>query len=103
MTDEQHGTVTRRGFVKGTGVLIGGVAASSALALRKATAAGDSQGIQVPQEILGRTAVKVSRLGLGCAWFQRKHVGPDDVRKVLYRALELGVNYLDVAPNCTCP
>ena len=99
MTDEQHGAVTRRSFVKGTGVLIGGAAAANALTLREASATGDSQDTQVPREVLGRTEVEVSRLGLGCAWFQRKHVGPEDVRKVLYRALELGVDYFDVAPN----
>ena len=99
MAIEQNRTVTRRSFVKGTGALIGGAAASSALSLGTASAANDSQDVQVPHEVLGRTGVKVSRLGLGCAWFSRKHVGPEDVRKTLYRGLDLGVNYLDVAPN----
>lgn len=99
MTDEQHGTFTRRSFVQGTGMLISGAAASSALSVGKTAAGADSRSVQVPQEVLGRTGVKVSRLGLGCAWFQRRHVGPEDVREVLQRGLELGVNYLDVAPN----
>ena len=99
MSEKQHEKVTRRRFVKSTSALIGGAAASGALSLGKASADGDAPDVQVPQEVLGRTGVKVSRLGLGCAWFQRKHVGPEDVRKVLSRALELGVNYLDVAPN----
>jgi aryl-alcohol dehydrogenase-like predicted oxidoreductase len=55
--------------------------------------------MQVPQVVLGRTGVKVSRLGIGCAYFQRKRVTPDDVTRTLHRALELGVNYLDAAPN----
>jgi aryl-alcohol dehydrogenase-like predicted oxidoreductase len=54
---------------------------------------------QVPQAVLGRTGAKVSRLGIGCAYFQRKRVTPDDVTRTLHRALELGVNYLDTAPN----
>jgi aryl-alcohol dehydrogenase-like predicted oxidoreductase len=99
MTDEQHGTVTRRSFVKGTGVWLGSAAASQALAMGQASAADDARDAQVPREVLGRTGVKVSRLGLGCAWFQRKHVVPEDVRQVLHRALDLGVDYLDVAPN----
>ena len=52
-----------------------------------------------PRSTLGRTGAKVSRLGIGCAYFQRKHVTPDDVTATLHRALELGVNYLDTAPN----
>ncbi len=42
---------------------------------------------------------RVSRLGIGCAYFQRKQVTPDDVRATLHRALDLGVNYLDTAPT----
>ena len=94
MPTKQDHVVSRRSFV-GTGMLIG----SSALALREASAAEDDRNLQVPHEVLGRTGVQVSRLGIGCAWFQRKHVGPSDVRAVLERALELNVNYLDVAPN----
>ena len=58
-----------------------------------------SRVLQVPQTTLGRTGAKVSRLGIGCAYFQRKRVTPDDVSATLHRALELGVNYLDTAPN----
>ncbi len=97
MTDQQSGSVTRRGFVKGTGVLLGS-AASSSLALGD-DSAGEDTNKRVPQAVLGRTALEVSRLGLGCSHFQRKHITPDDVATVLHRALELGVNYLDVAPN----
>lgn len=53
----------------------------------------------IPRGVLGRTKEDVSRLGIGCAHFKRKHVGPQDVRKVLHTALDPGVNYLDVAPS----
>ncbi|OHB76386.1 MAG: hypothetical protein A2W31_09700, partial [Planctomycetes bacterium RBG_16_64_10] len=56
-------------------------------------------GQTMPLATLGRTGVQVSRLGLGCAHFQRPHVRIDDVTAVLHRAVELGVNYLDTAPN----
>ena len=92
--NQQGRSVSRRDFVKGTGAVIGG---ATALGLGKVSAAAKQ--LEVPQTVLGRTGAKVSRLGIGCAWFQRKHVGPDDVRKTLNRALELNVNYLDVAPN----
>ena len=49
--------------------------------------------------VLGRTGARVSRLGIGCAYFQRKRVSPDDVTTTLHRAIELGVNYLDTAPD----
>jgi aryl-alcohol dehydrogenase-like predicted oxidoreductase len=58
---------------------------------------------KVPTAPLGRTGVEVSRLGIGCAWFQRKQVTPDDVAKTLHRALELGVTYLDTAPSYGTP
>ena len=97
--NQQRRAVSRRDFVKGTGAIIGGAAASSALSLSGVSVAAHSDDLKVPQVALGRTGVQVSRLGIGCAWFQRKHVGVEEVRKTLHRALELDVNYLDVAPN----
>jgi hypothetical protein len=95
--NQQSPEISRREFVKDTGVLLAGGAVAG---LREpACAAQPPKEGQVPRAVLGRTGVEVSRLGLGCAWFQRKQVGVEDVRKVLHRALELGVTYLDVAPN----
>lgn len=93
-------SISRREFVKGTGTIVGGIAAASALRLKDVAAANTPlQNLRVPQSVLGRTGAQVSRLGIGCAPFQRKHVSIEDVRKTLHRALELGVNYFDVAPN----
>src|SRR5262249_25713185 len=80
--------------------LFGGLAAATAASGPAAPgAAGDPPGpTKVPDVALGRTGARVSRLGIGCAYFQRKQVTPDDVRATLHRALELGVNYLDTAP-----
>jgi aryl-alcohol dehydrogenase-like predicted oxidoreductase len=89
--------VSRRDFVKGGGLLLGGLAVSSAPAPR--TNAGLPAVAKLPDSILGRTGARVSRLGIGCAYFQRKQVTPDDVRATLHRALELGINYLDTAPT----
>ncbi len=88
----QDHAFSRRDFVKGSGVLLGGLAAAGAAAEEPASG-------KVPDTVLGRTGVRVSRLGIGCAYFQRKPVTPDDVRATLHRALELGVNYLDTAPT----
>jgi aryl-alcohol dehydrogenase-like predicted oxidoreductase len=96
MNDQQ---VSRRDFVKTTGAVFGGMAAG-AVRLRGLQAAdGAAAGPEMPMATLGRTGVDVSRLGIGCAHFQRQHVTPDDVYAVIQRALELGVNFLDVAPN----
>ena len=76
--------ISRRDFVKSGSAVIGGavLAASSGQAR-----AGESAGVtQVPQVVLGRTGAKVSRLGIGCAYFQRKRVTPDDVTRTLTRA-----------------
>jgi aryl-alcohol dehydrogenase-like predicted oxidoreductase len=89
---------SRREFVKQTGALVGGVAACSSVALSGRVSAAEGP-LRVPQSVLGRTGEKVSKLGIGCIHFKRPHVTVEDVRKTLYRALELGVNYLDVAPN----
>lgn len=53
----------------------------------------------MPYATLGRTGVSVSRLGIGCAPLQRSHVSVNDVGNVIHTALEMGVNYFDVAPN----
>ena len=96
MGQERSG-VSRRDFVRAGGAMLGGLAAAARPSFADdAPANGD---VRVPQVVLGRTGVTVGRLGVGCAYFQRKRVGPDDVRKTLHRALELGVNYLDTAPN----
>lgn len=99
-TSMQHAAenITRREFVKDTGLMLGGAAAASTL-WAGVSHAGDAGHVEMPQVVLGRTGVNVSRLGFGCAPLQRTQVSRDDVRNVLHRALDLGVNYLDVAPN----
>src|SRR5947199_10611936 len=87
---------SRRDFLKGTGAILGGVAAAPTFGR---AADETTTGTKVPESVLGRTGVKVGKLGIGCAYFGfRKQVTPVDVRKTLERALELGVTYLDTAP-----
>lgn len=51
---------------------------------------------------LGRTGLKVSRLGLGSgghtAFGQRIGMPEADVHRLVHRALDLGINYFDTAP-----
>ncbi len=86
--------VSRREFMRDAAVLTGGIAAASGPALAQA-----SPEIKVPTSVLGRTGVEVSRLGIGCAHFQRPQVTPDDVHAAMHRGLECGVTYFDTAPN----
>jgi len=91
---------SRRDFVKSGGLLLGGLAVSAGATPAAAGADADPPAsLKVPDAVLGRTGARVSRLGIGCAYFQRKQVTPDDVRGTLHRALELGINYLDTAPT----
>ncbi len=99
MSHQSH-AFSRRDFVKGGSFLLGGLAASSASGPAAPGALADPPAdLKVPDSVLGRTGARVSRLGIGCAYFQRKPVTPDDVRATLHRALELGINYLDTAPT----
>ncbi len=88
--------ICRREFLRDAAVLTGGLAAATVAVPATGQTAADAR---VPTAVLGRTGVEVSRLGVGCAPFQRPHVSIDDVRATLFRGLDLGVTYLDVAPN----
>ncbi len=95
MSQQVH-PFSRRDFVKSSGLLLGGLAATPAA---PGADIDPPASLKVPDAVLGRTGARVSRLGIGCAYFQRKRVTPDDVRGTLHRALALGINYLDTAPT----
>lgn len=95
----------RRDFIRGT-LAGGGAVAVNEWAQSSAIAAGTASGSaapdrqEMPYEVLGRTGVKVSRLGVGCAQFgQGRGLTVDDVAAVMHRALAQGINYFDTAPN----
>jgi len=48
---------------------------------------------------LGQTDLEVSRLSLGGLWVASFATEPQDARRFVRRALELGVNYVDTAPG----
>ncbi len=93
---DRNNAVSRRDFVKGGGLLLGGLAASAA----SASGAGTDPPpvMKVPDSVLGRT-------GAGFAAGDRVRVLSAEARQagrcgaVLHRALELGINYLDTAPT----
>ncbi len=97
---DNDGYISRRKFLKtsvaGTGVIVASSLAKPQMKHRD-TAKRDLK--KVPEHILGRTEEKVSLLGIGCFPFFKKEISIDDIGRILRRSLELGVNYLDVAPN----
>ncbi len=99
MMEHSHSEVTRREFLQGGSGVFVGLAATSLIGPDSLAGAAGADEVRVPEMTLGRTGVRVSRLGIGCAPFQREQVTEDAIRATLHRALELGVNYLDVAPN----
>ena len=89
----------RRQFIK-SALVGGGMLAFSGLDLSsKADAQASLMGFDMPYAVLGRTNVEVSRFGIGCAPLQREHVTIENIGEILHRSIELGINYLDVAPN----
>ena len=95
--DEKSPKLSRRHFIGGTGTLLAG------LELKGRAATSSSEGSPseppMPMETLGRTGVQVSRLGIGCGPFGDRHVDAHDAAAVLHHSVEIGINYLDVAPN----
>ena len=90
----------RREFIKGA--LAGsGLAALSTMAIggQAENRASSDAAQQMSYGVLGRTGVKVSRLGVGCGSFSSRLVSADEVGNILRRAVDLGVNYIDTAPN----
>ncbi|MCC6696606.1 MAG: aldo/keto reductase [Candidatus Hydrogenedentes bacterium] len=86
-------SMSRRTFVRTASGAVAGLATGMMLSAPAARAAA------VPQATLGRTGAMVSRLGIGASPFRRASITIDDVSAMLHRGLELGVTYIDSAPE----
>ncbi len=53
----------------------------------------------MPRRLLGRTGAKVSLAGFGGFQIGAGRLSDDDATKVVHRAMDLGVDYFDVAPS----
>ncbi len=53
----------------------------------------------LPRRKLGKTEISTSLLGLGGAFALARRGGADNSAKIIHRAVELGVNYIDTAPT----
>lgn len=91
--------MNRREFIQGTAAAGGMLALTAAHAASETTEAPSETKAKMPQGILGRTGEKVSRLGIGCWIFGTERMSIEDGAATLHRAVELGVTYVDTAPN----
>ncbi|MDQ1317897.1 MAG: Aldo/keto reductase [Candidatus Poribacteria bacterium] len=84
--------ITRRDFIKKTGTIT--ALALSGISISNAEDKGKTD---IPKRILGRTGVKVSTLALGMGPIGINRLQPD-AEKLVNLCIDLGINYIDVAP-----
>lgn len=87
----------RREFIKKTAA--GGLALAAIPWFRPWSQAAPTPAGSFPRGILGRTKLEVSALGIGGWQAGTDAVTPDTVEQIVGRAAELGINYVDTAPN----
>jgi predicted aldo/keto reductase-like oxidoreductase len=91
--------ITRRQFIRGAAALAGGVLLSSC-ALQKS--AKVSKSTAVDQVTLGRTGLKLSRLGIGTGskgGSIHRGLGSDSFNRLIRYAYDQGITYIDTADN----
>ena len=86
----------RRDFLVRTALAGGGL---FSMGLRNAGAMNISKDFPMPMQTLGRTGEKVSMIGIGGGHWWREPRTEEDIKTLLDRALEAGINYVDMAPN----
>jgi aryl-alcohol dehydrogenase-like predicted oxidoreductase len=61
--------------------------------------AGTAAASELPKRVLGRTGYKTSILGIGMAPIGMGVPDRKEAERLVHEALDLGINYVDVAPN----
>jgi len=89
---------SRRDFLQNSSALAGAAVAAGSFGTG-ASAQSGADTAQVGEAVLGRTGVEVSRMGIGCGHFRHDHVTAEIVYDIVQRGLELGITYIDTAPN----
>jgi aryl-alcohol dehydrogenase-like predicted oxidoreductase len=85
----------RREFLKTTALASGGMFALKNLN----TSAWAASGSAMPYGPLGRTGVQVSKLGIGTAPLGRDTTDVKKASRIIAKAIDEGINYIDTAPN----
>ena len=105
MLEEKKSTISRRAFVRRTGVLAGGVLLGTQPAAAPAAAPADQPAAPAPSagdwpcRVLGRTGVPVTTMTLGTAPAGIcKKIPPPQVAEVVNAALDQGITSIDTAP-----
>src|SRR5438132_8520174 len=78
---------------------LGGAAAAGISVTTGATATPPPPAHGLPQRLLGRTGYQTSTLALGMAPIGMGGHTPAEAERLVNEAIDLGVNYIDVAPN----
>lgn len=89
--------MNRKDFIKTTVVASSGLFAFKGLSPSAWAAPSPSQGM--PHSPLGRTGALVSKIGIGCNPFGRDNTDQSKVTRIVDKALDMGINYMDTAPN----
>jgi aryl-alcohol dehydrogenase-like predicted oxidoreductase len=91
---EDH--MERRDFLLRSALAGGGM---MTLGLKNTEAFGSTAGGAMPMMTLGRTGEKVSMIGIGGGYWWHDSRTPEDIKNLFDRALDAGINYVDMAPN----
>src|SRR5947207_767773 len=76
-----------------------GGAAAAGIGLAAGASAAPPPARGLPKRLLGRTGYRTSVLGLGMAPIGMGGHTPAEAERLVNEALDLGINYFDVAPN----
>jgi hypothetical protein len=90
--------ISRRQFIARTAAIAGGLALSPLMA----GAAGTVRKTAADQVTLGKTGLKLSRLGIGCGSNSgnvQRALGHDDFNRLIRYAYDQGITYLDTAQS----
>ena len=105
MSNDKRASISRRGFVRRTGLATGGLllgaAASTAPAAEpsKETKAPRAEIGDLPRRVLGRTGEEVTTISLGtapCGLCPK--ILPPEIADIVNYALDLGITFIDTAP-----
>jgi predicted aldo/keto reductase-like oxidoreductase len=97
VSNDQSESISRRAFVRQTGVVAGGALLGASAGV-SAGAAASSPG-EIARRVLGKTGVPLTILTLGTApcGFAKPH-SPENVARCVNAAIDLGINAIDTAP-----